>query len=83
VILLRSQVRERQRQAGVAVITLRINAVGNNVTDHPIAHAFLIAFGEIGQDDLADGADHRLPVFGQTLQIFSYSSGAALHTINS
>jgi hypothetical protein len=62
------------------VITLRINAVGNNVTDHPIAHAFLIALREIGQDNLAHGADRRPPVCGQALQIFIYSAGAALHT---
>ena len=79
VVLLRGQRGERQRLLRIAMIAGRIHAVGYEVTDHAVLHAFLIALGQILKDDHANGLQRLAPIFRQFREILFDGCGFALH----
>src|SRR5438309_4060956 len=79
VVLLRTQIHERQRHLGIALIPLGINAVRHHVSDHAVTHALFVPLGQIRENDASHRVNCLATIRGQFLQIFLNGLGAALH----
>src|ERR1041384_1383672 len=79
VVLLRTQIHERQRHLGIALIPLGINAVRHHVSDHPVTHALLVPLGQIRENDASHRVNCLATIRRQFLQILLNGLGATLH----